>query len=146
MLMAMLRLFRLALRNTVPSPGAGNGGHPRVSSPCPTASTLITSAPRSPRYCAQSGPASTFDRSRTLMPSRGLDTIFLLPGQGLVQPGGKQATEIGGKSRLRNQNVVGCSPLRLVKLTAPARSRGLGIRQPRAQQLLTPGSRLVVMP
>jgi len=27
---AMLRLFRLALRKTVPRPGAGNGGQPRV--------------------------------------------------------------------------------------------------------------------
>src|ERR1700730_8626606 len=74
---AMLRLFRLALRKTVPRPGAGNGGQPRVSSPWPTVSTLMISAPRSPRYWAHSGPAHTFDRSRTRLPVRGFDTAVL---------------------------------------------------------------------
>jgi hypothetical protein len=39
---------------------------------------LMISAPRSPRYCAQSGPARTFERSRTLTPSRGFATTSLL--------------------------------------------------------------------
>ena len=43
-----VRLFRLVMRKTVPSPGAGIGGQPRISSPCPTVSTLMMSAPRSP--------------------------------------------------------------------------------------------------
>src|SRR5256885_14511828 len=77
---AMLRLLRLALRKTVPRPGAGNGGQPRVSSPWPTVSTLMISAPRSPRYCAHNGPAKTFDRSRTRMPVRGFDTVVLSIG------------------------------------------------------------------
>src|SRR5439155_323199 len=77
---AMLRLFRLALRKTVPRPGAGNGGQPRVSSPWPTVSTLMMSAPRSPRYWAHKGPARTFERSRTRMPVRGFDTAKVLAG------------------------------------------------------------------
>src|SRR5437879_1351680 len=77
---AMLRLLRLALRKTVPRPGAGNGGQPRVSSPWPTVSTLMMSAPRSPRYWAHNGPAKTFDRSRTRMPVRGFDTAVLAIG------------------------------------------------------------------
>src|ERR1700738_5148649 len=91
---AMLRLLRLALRKTVPRPGAGNGGHPRVSSPWPTVSTLMMSAPRSPRYCAHRGPARTFDRSRTRMPARGFDTAFLPIGlaQAAMQQGYKDGT------------------------------------------------------
>src|SRR2546430_13984563 len=73
----MLRLLRLALRKTVPRPGAGNGGQPRVSSPWPTVSTLMMSAPRSPRYWAHRGPAKTFDRSRTRTPVRDFDTAVL---------------------------------------------------------------------
>ena len=48
-----------------------NGGpQVRVSSPTPGRSILTTSAPRSARICVHHGPASTRERSRTLMPSR----------------------------------------------------------------------------
>ena len=74
----MLRLLRLALRNTVPPPGPPrNGGHNRVSSPWPVASTLITSAPKSPRYCAHSGPARTLVKSTTFTPSNGFTSVSL---------------------------------------------------------------------
>src|SRR6516225_3069125 len=146
-LIAMLRLLRLALRNTVPSPGAGKGGHPRVSSPCPTASTLITSAPRSPRYCAHSGPARTFDRSRTLTPSRGLATTFTpLRACASAQSGCKQTAEIGGKTFLRHQEIVGRSALRLAELKPPAPGDGVGLGKAGSQQLLYPHLRLTFKP
>src|SRR5208282_3194896 len=49
-----------------------NGGaKPRVSSPEPGFSILITSAPKSASICTQVGPASTRVRSNTLMPLSG---------------------------------------------------------------------------
>ena len=42
-----------------------------MSSPLLGISTLITSAPRSLRFIEQKGPASTRDRSSTLMPFKG---------------------------------------------------------------------------
>src|ERR1700722_17249966 len=49
-----------------------NGGaKPRVSSPAPGRSILITSQPRSPNICAQVGPASTRVRSNTRSPFNG---------------------------------------------------------------------------
>src|SRR5262249_43923070 len=103
---------------------------------------LMTSAPRSPRYCAQSGPARTFERSSTLMPSSGLATI----ASPLVQSDGKHAAEIGRKTLLRDQHVVGGAPFRLVEFGAPRRGRRIRGREPRPQQLLAPGLRLIVMP
>src|SRR5882762_2103096 len=115
---AMLRLFRLALRNTVPRPGAGKGGQPRVSSPWPTVSTLMMSAPRSPRYWAHSGPARTFDRSRMRMPVRGFwDTAllsiemhdgrtFCRHWSGAELTGGKHAAHVGGKATLLYQQII----------------------------------------
>src|SRR5262249_1687246 len=47
------------------------GPQARVSSPWPGRSTLMTSAPRSPRTCPQNGPASTRDASRTRTPCNG---------------------------------------------------------------------------
>src|SRR5712692_5716936 len=47
------------------------GPKARESSPLPGRSTLMTSAPRSARDCAAHGPASTRDRSMTLMPASG---------------------------------------------------------------------------
>src|SRR5215468_7758412 len=136
MLMAILRLLRLALRNTAPRSGAGNGGHPRVSSPCPTASTLMTSAPRSPRYCAQSGPARTFERSRTLIPTRGFDTTCLLRALRLAQSRSKQTPEVGGETLLRHQQIVGRTAFRFGELRPPARGDGIGLGEASAQQLL----------
>src|SRR5258707_2710271 len=43
------------------------GPKARESSPEPGRSTLITSAPRSARFCPAQGPASTRERSRTRM-------------------------------------------------------------------------------
>ena len=55
----------------------GKGGpQPRVSSPVPGRSTLITSAPRSANVCVAIGPASTRVRSRTRIPCNG-PGIFL---------------------------------------------------------------------
>ena len=51
---------------------ATNGGpQPRVSSPAPGASTLMTRAPRSPNIIVACGPASARDRSTTSVPVRG---------------------------------------------------------------------------
>src|SRR5215831_9229255 len=56
----------------LPSAPITNGGpHPRVSSPAPARSTLITSAPRSPRIWPAQGPASTRANSRTRKPASG---------------------------------------------------------------------------
>ena len=62
-------LLRLVLRKYADSPSGANGGpQPRVSSPIPGRSTLMTSAPRSPKIIVHSGPASTRLRSSTLSP------------------------------------------------------------------------------
>ena len=50
------RLLRLTPRKYAASPLANGGPQPRVSSPEPGGSTLITSAPMSPSIMAQSGP------------------------------------------------------------------------------------------
>src|SRR5215468_10427549 len=65
-----LFLLRFTDRKYVASP-ATNGGHPRVSSPLPGSSTLITSAPMSPRDIAPNGPASTRVKSMIRMPESG---------------------------------------------------------------------------
>src|SRR5271166_665363 len=52
-------------------PGMNGGAKPRVSSPEPGFSILITSAPKSASICTQVGPASTRVRSNTLMPLSG---------------------------------------------------------------------------
>src|SRR5499426_3186841 len=70
MLRVRLFLLRLTDMKYVASPPV-KGGQPRVSSPLPGSSTLITSAPMSPRDMAQKGPASTRVRSMTRMPARG---------------------------------------------------------------------------
>src|SRR5262247_2327498 len=70
MLRVRLFLLRLTDMKYVASPPT-NGGQPRVSSPLPGSSTLITSAPMSPRDMAQKGPARTRVRSITLMPASG---------------------------------------------------------------------------
>src|ERR1700722_9966505 len=63
-----LRLLRLTERKTVAS-SRQRGGSPRVSSPRPGRSILITSAPRSPRTIAASGPARLLLRSSTRRPA-----------------------------------------------------------------------------
>src|SRR5215813_7590300 len=70
MLRVRLFLLRLTERKYVASPPA-KGGQPRVSSPLPGSSTLMTSAPMSPRIIEQKGPASTRVRSSTRIPVRG---------------------------------------------------------------------------
>src|SRR5260370_26627933 len=50
------------------------GAWPRESSPRPGSSILITSAPRSARFIAQNGPASTRLRSSTRMPASGFSS------------------------------------------------------------------------
>src|SRR5207248_5344180 len=61
----MLRLLRFTASKYVARPASSNGGpHERVSSPVRGRSTLITSAPRSPRTIVAKGPASTREKSR----------------------------------------------------------------------------------
>src|SRR5882757_8434550 len=157
---AMLRLFRLALRKTVPRPGAGNGGQPRVSSPWPTVSTLMMSAPRSPRYWAQSGPAKTFDRSRTRMPVRGFDTVVLSIGvasprwrrvrsrrhSGARLGGREGACHIGGKAIFRDQQIIRGAALILGEIGPPLVCYGIRPRQPFAQRAFAVGDRLRLQP
>ena len=139
---AMLRLFRLALRKTVPRPGAGKGGQPRVSSPWPTVSTLMMSAPRSPRYWAHSGPARTFDRSRTRMPARGFDTVFLSIGVAQDRgadrkrrqsdaglSGGEGAAHIGGKTTILDQQIIRSATLVFREPGPPFFRDGIGPRK-----------------
>src|SRR5690349_13877820 len=65
-----LFLLRLTDRKYVASP-CTNGGQPRVSSPLPGSSTLMTSAPMSPSDIVQKGPASTRVMSITRTPESG---------------------------------------------------------------------------
>src|SRR5215831_9941003 len=58
------------------------GPQRRVSSPWPGRSILITSAPRSARFCVAHGPASTRVRSRTRTPSRMRDKVAPIIGCG----------------------------------------------------------------
>src|SRR5690606_13184945 len=53
------------------------GVQPRVSSPSSTGSTLMTSAPSSPRYWPHSGPASTLEKSTAFNPAKGCIIPFL---------------------------------------------------------------------
>src|SRR5512135_1674937 len=78
--MARLRLFRLSDRNESLTswPWAPPAEVCRCHSP-PSGSTLITSAPRSPRRMLASGPAIAIDRSSTRYPSRtGMGAPFSL--------------------------------------------------------------------
>src|SRR3954451_17193066 len=56
-----------------------NGAQPRVSSPEPGSSILMTSAPMSPSSIVQNGPASTDVRSMTFSPSRGGMHVYQNP-------------------------------------------------------------------
>src|SRR6185437_1299784 len=61
------------------SPRASNGGpHPRVSSPAPRRSTLMTLAPRSPSIMVQSGPARTRVKSSTWSPASGKSLVTVV--------------------------------------------------------------------
>ena len=75
MLSVRLFLFRFTARKYVASPPT-KGGQPRVSSPLPGSSILITSAPMSPRDMAQKGPARTRVRSMTRMPDSGARPVL----------------------------------------------------------------------
>src|SRR5690606_37492420 len=68
---ARLRLLWLIDRKIADSP-LSCSSQLRVSSPTPGGSTLMTSAPSSPRCCAHRGPARTLEKSRTLMFLRGV--------------------------------------------------------------------------
>src|SRR5262249_9555409 len=60
------------------APSTKGGPHPRVSSPAPLRSTLITSAPRSASTCPAQGPARIRASSRTRRPSNGFGIIGLI--------------------------------------------------------------------
>src|SRR5260370_31229224 len=76
-----LFLLRLTERKYVASPPE-KGGQPRVSSPLPGSSTLMISAPMSPRIIEQNGPASTRVRARTRIPASGGLLFPLSPSGG----------------------------------------------------------------
>src|SRR4051794_23744890 len=61
----------------VPIPWLRNGQALRITSPSGD-STLITSAPKSPRICVAYGPMTTVVKSRTRTPARGPKQISLL--------------------------------------------------------------------
>src|SRR5438445_2927711 len=157
---ATLRLLRLALRKTVPRPGAGNGGQPRVSSPWPTVSTLMMSAPRSPRYWAHKGPAKTFDRSRTRTPVRGFDTAVLSievarrfrgffqsrRRSGAWLSGGEGARHVGGKAVVLDQQIIRRAALILGEPAPPFVCQGVCPRQTFAQRAFAVGDRLRLQP
>src|ERR1700744_3729517 len=83
------------------------GPKPRVSSPAPGRSILITSAPRSASICTQVGPASTRVRSNTRRPFSGpvgsvisisktpVDLFGPCPIRGHATPPGKQPALLG---------------------------------------------------
>src|SRR5580658_10085489 len=66
----MLRLLRSKFNETPDRPRSGPGPMTRLMSPS-RLSTVITSAPRSPRIWVASGPITTEDRSSTRTPSSG---------------------------------------------------------------------------
>src|SRR5262249_62103743 len=70
MLRVRLFLLRFTARKYVASPPT-KGGQPRVSSPLAGSSTLITSAPMSPRNMEPKGPARMRVKSMTRTPARG---------------------------------------------------------------------------
>src|SRR5436853_5368365 len=78
MLRVRLFLLRLTERKYVASPPE-KGGQPRVSSPLPGSSTLMISAPMSPRIIEQNGPASTRVRSSTRTPDSGRSARGTIP-------------------------------------------------------------------
>src|SRR5262245_46815161 len=65
-----LFLLRFTAMKYVASPPT-NGGQPRVSSPLAGSSTLMTSAPMSPRNMEPNGPARIRVKSTTRTPARG---------------------------------------------------------------------------
>src|SRR5262252_4806613 len=71
MLRVSERLLRLTPRKYADSPAMNGGPQPRVSSPWPGGSILITSAPMSPSVMVQSGPARMRVRSTTRSPASG---------------------------------------------------------------------------
>src|SRR5215472_18733943 len=70
-------LLRLTDMKYVASPPT-KGGQPRVSSPLPGSSILITSAPMSPRNMDPNGPARIRVKSITRTPARGGRAVLLL--------------------------------------------------------------------
>src|SRR5260221_2752249 len=67
-------------------PFTQGGPKARESSPEPGRSTLITSAPRSARFCPAQGPASTRERSRTGMCESGPAMGFSAVGDAVFYP------------------------------------------------------------
>src|SRR6266851_5124326 len=78
------------------------GTKPRVSSPAPGFSILITSAPRSASICTQVGPARTRVKSNTLRPLSGpLASLIASP----PAAGGSGPRGAGGRWRRREKRV-----------------------------------------
>src|SRR5262245_36749988 len=103
----MLFLPRFTDMKYVASPFT-NGGHERVSSPLPGSSTLMISAPMSPRIIEQKGPASTRVRSSTRTPDSGRSargTVFPFPHRRQPDAGGPS-----GHGGVEHRRVVSHSP------------------------------------
>src|SRR5436190_10516660 len=86
----MQRLLRLTTFHQSPTPSRGSfHAMLRSESPPLGRSTLMTSAPKSARYRAQLGPASTVDRSSTRRPASAAPSAI-----GSEQPLGHRETSI----------------------------------------------------
>src|SRR5262249_273811 len=80
MLSVMLRLLQLSMVKYRLSTFGISRSCPRVMSPRPGGSSLMTSAPRKPSICVQDGPDCTCVISRIRTPSRAFPIMNLLCG------------------------------------------------------------------
>src|SRR5919109_2418719 len=77
-LSVMLRLLQLSMVKYRLSTFGISRSCPRVISPRPGGSTLMTSAPRNPNICVQDGPDCTWVMSKIRTPSRAFPIVNLL--------------------------------------------------------------------
>src|SRR4029077_3306400 len=97
-----LSLLRLMLRKYALSPSRNGGPQPRVSSPLPGCSTLMTRAPMSASSIVQYGPDNTRVKSRIVVPSSGgvidveLYSVGPCPQRGLYCPDDEALRPTGG--------------------------------------------------
>src|SRR5258706_582930 len=116
------------------------GPKARESSPEPGRSTLMTSAPRSARFCPAQGPASTRERSRTRMCESGPAMSFQAVGDAVFYP--KASHRPCGKLQLpqnegaRNAGFSVEDDVRSRALRAASRNRAAAAVRLRARETL----------
>src|SRR5882672_2818022 len=116
------------------------GPKARESSPAPGRSTLMTSAPRSARFCPAQGPASTRERSRTRMCESGPAMSFQAVGDAVFYP--KASSRPSGTLQLRrdqgarNAGFSAEGDVRGRALRAAPRSRAAAAVRLRARETL----------